>query len=211
MFEQFTNEARTILRRARERAMGLDGPDWTIETSHLLLALIEKGGRGVDILRRLDVDPAVVKREIVLQLSDAFLDAATDFRFSDQAKQALEIAVAAARSSGAPAAGSEHLLVGLIESDGIASQILRLCGATPEAVRAYSRTVGDQPPDETEEHPDPTYAVDPHPAACSCCHPLPCSSDPSAWVWCPHCRHVVHCRASGEPDHCHSVIVSPEL
>src|SRR5919199_5286442 len=55
-------------------------------------------------------------------------------RFTDSARQATVDAQLAARRLGHGHIGTEHLLLGLLETDGIAAQVLRGLGVTPAAV-----------------------------------------------------------------------------
>jgi ATP-dependent Clp protease ATP-binding subunit ClpA len=55
-------------------------------------------------------------------------------RFTDSARQATVEAQVVARRLGHGHIGTEHLLLGLLETDGIAAQVLRGLGVTPAAV-----------------------------------------------------------------------------
>ena len=67
-------------------------------------------------------------------------------RFTDSARQATVDAQLAARRLGHGHIGTEHLLLGLLETDGIAAQVLRGLGVTPAAVeREIQAEVGRGP------------------------------------------------------------------
>ncbi|HEX6871003.1 MAG TPA: Clp protease N-terminal domain-containing protein [Micromonosporaceae bacterium] len=68
-------------------------------------------------------------------------------RFTFQAREAVTVAAASARGLGHPHLGTEHLLLGLVESGGGAGQALRDAGLGPASVRqAVVRYAGGSSP-----------------------------------------------------------------
>lgn len=65
-------------------------------------------------------------------------------KFSSNTHQAIEIAVSAARRYGTTYVGSEHILLGLLEGDGIASTILKNNGVDKERYLQYFLRVLDK-------------------------------------------------------------------
>jgi hypothetical protein len=62
-----------------------------------------------------------------------------------RSKNALAIACKIAAHEGIPYIGSEHLLIGLLRSGGIAGSVLSGCGITEEIVRAKIDSKLDEP------------------------------------------------------------------
>ncbi len=112
--ERFTHRARRALTGAQQEAERLGHR--TIDTPHLLLALIqEDGGVAGRALAELHVryDPA---REIVVELfGDEQLKPGTLLELSADTKHALELGVSEARRLGHDFIGTEHILLGILQ------------------------------------------------------------------------------------------------
>jgi ATP-dependent Clp protease ATP-binding subunit ClpA len=121
----FTQRAKDVLNAAIASASGEVG------TRDLLRAMLDEGTNlALHVLRSIDIDPAVVARE----LPPAEAGAAT--RMSATAANALELTVVEALTLGHNYVGCEHLLLGLVaEPEGTAGQVLRGLGAEPRQVR----------------------------------------------------------------------------
>jgi ATP-dependent Clp protease ATP-binding subunit ClpC len=135
----FTIRARRVLVRAREEA--LQSQRDVVGTDHLLLALIrEQSGLAFHVLRNLGIE---LER---IQTATHFLITEENLRepgnadgFTDDGKKALELAIDESRLLGQTTIGTEHLLLGLIRCEGMASGILITRGLTLEKARAETR------------------------------------------------------------------------
>ncbi len=138
--ERFTQRARRVLSLAKQEAERMRHN--TIGTEHLLLGLIqEEGGVAGRVLRDLGLEVDRVK-EVVEKLSDSeeYLGGKIDLAPGTQ--QVLEFAIEEARRMGHHYIGTEHLLLGLVRHDeGIAMEVLRKLGVTPEQIRRQTRRV----------------------------------------------------------------------
>jgi ATP-dependent Clp protease ATP-binding subunit ClpA len=109
-------------------------------------------------------------------------------RFTDSARQATVDAQLAARRLGHGHIGTEHLLLGLLETDGIAAQVLRGLGVTPAAVEREIRAeVGRAPLGERDAEALGAIGIDLDEVR----RRMEASFGPGALQWHPdpHCRH----------------------
>jgi ATP-dependent Clp protease ATP-binding subunit ClpC len=155
--ERFTQRARRVLSLAQEEAERFQHN--YIGTEHLLLGLIrEEGGVAGRVLRELGLDQRRVE-ELVERMTRASARATTIApELSPGTKRVLELAVDEARRMGHHYIGTEHLLLGLVRlPEGVAIDILKRLGISPEEVRRQTRRVLQenpvQPKDSTDEPP----------------------------------------------------------
>ncbi len=147
--ERFTQRARRVLSLAQEEAERLQHGQ--IGTEHLLLGLMrEEGGVAGRVLRDLGLDPRRVE-ELVVRLTDSGERRSTaSLELSIGTKKVLELAVDEARRMGHHYIGTEHLLLGLVrQQDGVAIEVLRRLGVSPEEVRRQTRRVLQESPMQT--------------------------------------------------------------
>jgi ATP-dependent Clp protease ATP-binding subunit ClpC len=138
--ERFTQRARRVLSLAHQEAERLHQS--AIGTEHLLLGLIqEDGGVAGRVLRDLGLEPDRV-REMVERLSGFGQARGDRIDLSPGVQEVLEFAVDEARQLSHHYIGTEHLLLGLVRSnEGIANDVLRKLGVTPEQIRRQTRRV----------------------------------------------------------------------
>ena len=144
--ERFTQRARRVLSLAQEEAEHLQ--HYQIGTEHLLLGLMrEEGGVAGRVLRDLGLDARRVE-ELVSRLSTADERTSnTQLDLSPGTKKVLELAVDEARRMGHHYIGTEHLLLGLVrQQEGIALDVLRRLGVSPEEVRRQTSKVLQESP-----------------------------------------------------------------
>ncbi len=144
--ERFTQRARRVLSLAQEEAERLQHHQ--IGTEHLLLGLMrEEGGVAGRVLRDLGLDLRRVE-ELVTRLSTSENKSSnTQLDLSPGTKKVLELAVDEARRMGHHYIGTEHLLLGLVrQQEGIALDVLRRLGVSPEEVRRQTRKVLQESP-----------------------------------------------------------------
>ncbi|MCY3865759.1 MAG: ATP-dependent Clp protease ATP-binding subunit [Chloroflexi bacterium] len=144
--ERFTQRARRVLSLAQEEADRLQHHQ--IGTEHLLLGLMrEDGGVAGRVLRDLGLDLRRVE-ELVSRLSTADeRTTSSQLDLSPGTKKVLELAVDVARRMGHHYIGTEHLLLGLVrQQEGIALDVLRRLGVSPEEVRRQTSKVLQESP-----------------------------------------------------------------
>ena len=138
--ERFTQRARRVLSLAHQEAERMRHN--YIGTEHLLLGLIrEEGGVAGRVLRELGLEAERVQ-EIVERLTGTGQYRGGKLDLSPGTQQVLEYAVEEARRMGHHYIGTEHLLLGLVRyGEGVAIDVLRKLGVTPEQIRRQTRRV----------------------------------------------------------------------
>jgi len=138
--ERFTQRARRVLSLAHQEAERMRHN--YIGTEHLLLGLIrEEGGVAGRVLRELGLEADRVQ-EIVERLTGTGQYSGGKLDLSPGTQEVLEFAVEEARQMGHHYIGTEHLLLGLVRyNDGVALDVLRKLGVTPEQIRRQTRRV----------------------------------------------------------------------
>ncbi len=168
--ERFTQRARRVLSLAHQEAERMRQN--YIGTEHLLLGLIrEDGGVAGRVLRELGLEAERVQ-EIVERLTGAGSSPGGKLDLSPGTQQVLEYAVDEARRLGHHYIGTEHLLLGLVRyGEGVANDVLRKLGVTPEQIRRQTRRVlqegsssrrssGERKSSQPEKQPQKTPLVD---------------------------------------------------
>jgi ATP-dependent Clp protease ATP-binding subunit ClpC len=137
--ERFTQRARRVLSLAHQEAEHAHKN--LIGTEHLLLGLIEEeGGVAGRVLRDMGLETDRV-REMVNRLTGEGRATEEKIDLSTETQQVLEYAIEEARRLGHHYIGTEHLLLGLVRSEGTALEVLRRLGVTPDDVRRQTRRV----------------------------------------------------------------------
>ncbi len=149
--ERFTQRARRVLSLANDEAGRLQHR--LIGTEHLLLGLMrEEGGVAGRVLRDLGLDLRRVE-ELVTRLSTSEgKSSSAQLDLSPGTKKVLELAVDEARRMGHHYIGTEHLLLGLVrQQEGIALDVLRRLGVSPEEVRRQTSKVLQESPVQSQQ------------------------------------------------------------
>lgn len=137
--ERFTQRARRVLSLAHQEAERARHN--LIGTEHLLIGLVEEeGGVAGRVLREMGLDVERV-REMVNRLSGQGRGTNEKIELAQETQQVLEYAIEEARRLGHHYIGTEHLLLGLIRSEGTAQEVLRRLGITPDEIRRQTRRV----------------------------------------------------------------------
>jgi len=150
--ERFTQRARRVLSLAQEEAERLQHN--YIGTEHLLLGLMrEEGGVAGRVLRDLGLEQSRVE-ELVERLTRASTRTTqVQLDLSPGTKKVLELAVDEARRMGHHYIGTEHLLLGLVrQSEGVAIDVLKRLGVSPEEIRRQTRRVLQESPLQTQSN-----------------------------------------------------------
>ena len=175
MFDAWTRRAIEAMGRAGGAARQYGHDD--VEPAHLLLGILEVKGRAVSVLWDLGVDPAQIRTAIERRgrfpSRDQTIPSGGSITYSAETKNVLEIASETVAALGSPWAGTEHLLLAVIEAnDDIASRVLKDESVTVERVRdrlAGGRDEGGADADPAslrgKRSPVPGGEPRPHPAA----------------------------------------------
>ena len=151
--ERFTQRARRVLSLAQEEAERFRHS--TIGTEHLLMGLMrEEGGVAGRVLRDLGLEQRRIE-ELVERLTRAGTrNGDSQIDLSPGTKRVLELAVDEARRLGHHYIGTEHLLLGLVrQTDGVAIEVLKRLGVSPEEVRRQTRRVLQESPLQPRQPP----------------------------------------------------------
>ncbi len=149
--ERFTQRARRVLTLAQEEAERLRHS--YIGTEHLLLGLIrEESGVAGRVLRKLGLDVRRVQQMVERMTGTGRRTPFGRMDLTPRTKRVIELAVDEARRMGHHYIGTEHLLLGLVrQGDGVAIDILRQLGISPEQVRRETQRAIQQSPVYAEQ------------------------------------------------------------
>ncbi len=138
--ERFTARARRVLSLAHQEAEKASHDK--IGTEHLLLGLLlEDGGVASRVLRDLGLEEERV-RDVLGKISDSTPIYTGQIELGDDTQMVLEAAIEEARRMGHHYIGTEHLLLGLVNANnGLAMEMLKRLGVTPEQIRRQTRRV----------------------------------------------------------------------
>jgi len=134
--ENLSEHAMEILQAAARHAVEMGRRE--VDTEHLLLALTESDVVRT-ILDQFKVSPEELRRQVQAEApagrtQDA--EAVGEVGVTPRVKDALSRAFAASRELGHSYVGPEHLLIGLAEEgEGLAADVLRQLGLSPQAIR----------------------------------------------------------------------------
>ena len=133
--DRFTQRARRVLTFAQEEAERLNHN--YIGTEHLLLGLMrEESGVAGRVLGSLNVDQTRVVEMVERITGPGRRTPFSKIDLTPRTKRVIELAVEEARRMGHHYIGTEHLLLGLVrQGDGVAMDILRQIGVTPDQIR----------------------------------------------------------------------------
>ena len=152
MLDGFSDRARAVVATATNEARRQGHP--TVGTEHLLLGLLadRDGGSGA-VLRRAGASLEAARHKVAElgTATDETADAAEseDPAFTSRAQRALERAGRFARNDRAGKVGTDHVLLGVLDVEGLGCQVLRGLGVDVAKLRedvASARTSGSTPP-----------------------------------------------------------------
>lgn len=132
---RYTDRAQKLLKKASQEAKRFNheyiGPE------HLLLGLLSVDCCAAELLRKLNVDPAAVRRRVEETLvAEPDVVSLGNLPWTPRARKVEEHALQEARANGQPFAGTEHILLGLVrEHESLTCKILMDAGVTVQAVR----------------------------------------------------------------------------
>ncbi|WP_069803589.1 Clp protease N-terminal domain-containing protein [Thermogemmatispora onikobensis] len=139
-FHYFTDSAKLIFVEAQQSAERYQ--QTYIAPEHLLLGIANgKATTASRLLNRVEIDPLLLRAATERAIADrlaAHPDSATDqFGLTQEAKEAIELAVEEASHEQRGFVGSEHLLLALLRQQGtLAVNVLEQAGLSLETVRA---------------------------------------------------------------------------
>jgi len=134
--DRFTKRARRVLTTAQEEARRLNHR--FIGTEHILLGLVaEQGGVAMRVLVEMSITAEQVRRTVERTVGRGTRPATMQPSLTPRTKRVIELSVDEARKLGHHYIGTEHLLLGLVrEGEGVAVDVLKRLGATPERIRS---------------------------------------------------------------------------
>jgi len=136
-WERLTPEAERALRMAEKAATRMH--HLHVGTEHLLLGLIQEE-RPARLLRRLGVNPREVRRAIQQLSPEEERPHLGRPTLADSTKRVILLAFEEARRRGDPKVDTDHILIALArEGSGIAADVLRQLGVSPERLRSEAR------------------------------------------------------------------------
>jgi ATP-dependent Clp protease ATP-binding subunit ClpC len=160
--DRFTKRARRVLTKAGEEARRLNHR--FIGTEHILLGLVaEEGGVAMRVLRSLDITAEQVRTAVERAVGRGTRPTYTQPTLTPRTKRVIELAVDEARQLGQHYIGTEHLLLGLVrEGEGVAVDVLRQLGASPDRVREQVHQLLQETPVHAggRQQPSDTPTVD---------------------------------------------------
>ena len=134
MWQRFTERARKVVFYSQEEA-GKWGEN-IVSPEHLLLGLVrEDDSLAARLLGRLGVKLEDVREEVQARLLPGEGGPLKDLQLSSAAKQVIDFAYEEVQRLGDNYVGTEHLLLAFLHPEvGIASEVLKALGASPESV-----------------------------------------------------------------------------
>ena len=159
--DRFTKRARRVLSKAQEEARNLNHR--YIGTEHLLLGLMsEEGSVAMRVLHELGIAPDQVRQSVERMVGRGTRPFYNQPALTPRTKRVIELAVEEARKLGHHYIGTEHLLLGLVrEGEGVAVDVLRQLGATPEKLEErISHLVAEVPTHAGAKQASTTPTVD---------------------------------------------------
>ena len=148
--DYFSQQTRDLLQQAAQRAVEFGKRE--VDTEHLLDALMDSDAVQA-ILKQVKVSPDELRKQIETEADHGDFtppaDGQVEIGVSPRVKSALENAFRASRELGHSYVGPEHLLIGLAEEqDGLAGDLLRRYGLTPQSLRQQTVKVVGQGAEE---------------------------------------------------------------
>jgi hypothetical protein len=155
VFDRYSHQARTVVERAEAEARQLGHPH--IGTEHLLLGLLGVDGSAAGALRgagaRLDAARSKVAEAVGVRAASPFRG---DLAFSARAGRALDRAARSSLQRRDDQVETAHLLLGVLDVEGRAGQVLRGLGVDHGRLRAaVEPTGGEGSPDEPDGPDEP--------------------------------------------------------
>ncbi len=135
MFDRFSEDAWNLMVASRRAA--LEFRHNYIGTEHVLLGVVSDDGTvAATALRKLGVDPARVRADVIEIIRPGAHEDLGQLPFTPRGKRVLELSLEEAQEAGHGHIGTGHLLLGLLrEGEGIAAQVLGRIGLTLERAR----------------------------------------------------------------------------
>ncbi|MCA9150328.1 MAG: NDP-hexose 4-ketoreductase, partial [Planctomycetales bacterium] len=156
MYERFTDRARKTMQLANQEAHRYSHE--YIGTEHILLGLIREGsGVAANTLKNLGIDLRKVRIEVEKLVMTGEYDSLPGLLpRTPRSKKVVENSMEEARNLGHRYVATEHLLLGLVRlPEGVAIDILKRLGISPEEVRRQTRRVLQENPVQKPEPSEP--------------------------------------------------------
>jgi hypothetical protein len=145
VYERFTDRSRKVFQLANQEALRFNHE--YIGTEHILLGLIKEGsGVAATVLKNLDVDLRKVRLEVERRIQSG-PDQVMMGKLpqTPRAKKVIERAMEAARERNHNYVGTEHILIGLVRTEGTAQDVLKELGVIDEVLQDIDHLLGVTP------------------------------------------------------------------
>lgn len=164
MPELFTNKAKQAMLFAAREAIILKHQ--AVGTEHLLLGLvIEQDGIAGKLLRKLNVEADTVREHIIAIIGHGSTRKEVDpylMPYSPRAKRVANFAAKEANRLNAPLIGTEHLLLGLLREEVLATKILKDLSIDPQQLmKEIYETIGIRRPNRPQQPNGPNQTQKP--------------------------------------------------
>jgi len=142
-FEIFSESAQDILNRAENEAKRLNHS--SVNTGHLLLALLKEVNVATEILKNMDIDLVRIPADIEASIAQQPSIEGDEPGLTSAIKKTIQLSVDEAKHLGNEKVKPEHILIGLIrQNDGVATNLLKKLMINPERIyialiRLYTR------------------------------------------------------------------------
>ncbi len=160
-FEHFTDRAHKVMQLANQEAQRFNH-EYT-GTEHILLGLVKEGsGVAANVLKNLDIDLRKIRLEVekLMVVSNSSMVTMGKLPYTARAEKAILDAIDAAREMEHSYIGTEHLLLGILNGEGGAVQVLANLGMTKEKIRDDIKTLLNIPAANTPQGvPIPTGSM----------------------------------------------------
>lgn len=136
MFERFTDRALKVMQLANQEAQRFNHE--YIGTEHILLGLVKEGsGVAANVLKNLNIDLRKVRIEVEKTVySGPDMVSMGKLPMTPRTKRVIENSIQVARDHGDNHVGTEHMLIALVITEGIAQHVLLNLGLKLEDIKA---------------------------------------------------------------------------
>jgi ATP-dependent Clp protease ATP-binding subunit ClpA len=163
VFDGFSACALKVVSAANSEARSLE--HGRIGTEHLLLGLLsDEMGASAELLRAAGATLPTARHMVVEVVGTTAASAGAELPYTARAQRALERAARFSRQERSPLVDVEHVLLGVLDVEGLACQVLRRLGADVGQLRDALSDRGEAGSGEAE--PLPAAAVEPRCPSC---------------------------------------------
>ena len=166
MFDGFSAAALKVVSVADSEARSLE--HGRLGTEHLLLGLLsDEAGSSAELLRAAGATLPAARHMVAEVVGTTSSPSGAELSYTARAQRALERAARFSRQERSPLVDVEHVLLGVLDVEGLACQVLRRLGADVGQLRdALAGTRGEAESREADSSPAAAAAVEPRCPSC---------------------------------------------